>query len=64
MQFAPLMRQLSFTRREQIRLGDQETVDLAAAEIPAFDPQNIVDGRELICEHSRCAKGKRSFENS
>jgi hypothetical protein len=59
--FAPLMRLLTPSRVEEIRLRDQETVDDAAHQIPDFDPASLQDGRKKVLQLIALRQGQAKF---
>ena len=59
--FAPLMRLLSPSHSDSIRLTDQETVDRAAQNIPEFNPADLADGRKKLLQAVAVRQGQAKF---
>lgn len=59
--FTPLMRTLVPTGSDAARLVSQDMVDVAAKELPDFDPSNVEDGRKKTFQAVAVRQGQAKF---
>lgn len=59
--FAPLMRALTPSAAERVRLTDMDFVRKEAAELPPFEPSDIQDGRKKVLREFAIRQGQKKF---